>query len=83
MEYLLNHSNLCVLIYSGQYQEALRAFENHYIDRLQNACLAHLKLYLSSLNQSISLNPYLLLLVYLVFLLFLSLLLVFLPFSQD
>lgn len=53
MEYLLNHSNLCALIYSGQYQEALRVFENHYTNRLQNTCLAHLKLYLSSLNQSI------------------------------
>lgn len=53
MEHLLNHSNLCALIYSGQFHEALDVFEMHYQDKLQNACLAHFKLYLSSLNQSI------------------------------
>lgn len=53
MEYLLNHADICALIYSGQYQKALDSFHQNYTEHLTKVCIAHCKLYLSSLNQSL------------------------------
>lgn len=53
MEYLLNHSDLCALIYSGQYEKALHIFKETYEVKLTKVCITHCKLYLSSLNQSL------------------------------
>ena len=53
MEYLLNHSDLCAFVYSGQYQKSLIIFQQKYEQYLTKVCIAHSKLYLSSLNQSL------------------------------
>lgn len=53
MEYLLNHADICALIYSGQHQRALDSFHQNYTVHLTKVCIAHCKLYLSSLNQSL------------------------------
>lgn len=53
MEYLLNHADICALIYSGQHQKAIDVFDENYNKYLTKVCIAHCKLYLSSLNQSL------------------------------
>lgn len=53
MEYLLNHSDICSLIYSGYHLEAVSAFNALYDKQLKIICMAHFKVFLISLNQSI------------------------------
>lgn len=53
MEYLLNHLDLCALIYNGQTNQAITLFTQQYNTYIKDTCINHCKIYLSTLNQSI------------------------------